>query len=125
CTHPRARRRAMRNPDWVRDEVIIALDLYVRAGRKQLPATHPDVIRVSELLRRLPIHGPAVRDETFRNPDGINMILGNFLGVDPAHPTPGLSRKNHLQEDVWRALARRPVALPPAGAAIGPAPDTP
>ncbi len=30
----------MRNPDWVRDEVILAMDLYFRAGRKQLPAEH-------------------------------------------------------------------------------------
>jgi 5-methylcytosine-specific restriction protein A len=114
----------MRNPDWVRDEVIIALDLYVRAGRKQLPATHPDVIRVSELLRRLPIHGPGVRDEKFRNPDGINMILGNFLGVDPAHPTPGLSRKNRLQEEVWRDFAEDPAALRRAADAIERALDT-
>src|SRR5262245_63826578 len=114
----------MRNPDWVRDEVILALDLYVRAGRKLLPPTHPDVIRVSELLRRLPIHGPAVRDETFRNPNGISMILGNFLGIDPAHPTPGLGRKNHLQEEVRRDAADDPAALRRAADAIERALDT-
>jgi 5-methylcytosine-specific restriction protein A len=40
----------MRNPDWVRDEIILAMDLYFRAGRKLLPANHADVIRLSQLL---------------------------------------------------------------------------
>jgi 5-methylcytosine-specific restriction protein A len=95
----------MRNPDWVRDEVILALDLYVRAGRKQLPPTHPDVVALSGILNRLPIHDSASRAATFRNPNGISMILGNFLGIDPGHTTPGLSRNNRLQEEVWADYA--------------------
>jgi hypothetical protein len=35
----------MRNPDWVRDEIILAMDLYVRAGRKQLPSGDEQVVR--------------------------------------------------------------------------------
>jgi 5-methylcytosine-specific restriction enzyme A len=103
----------MRNPDWVRDEIILAMDLYVRLGRKQLPATHNDVIALSELLNALPIHQRSGRDENFRNANGISMILGNFLGVDPMHAQPGLSRNNQLQERVWNefiddvALLRR------------------
>ncbi len=42
----------MRNADWVRDEFILAMDLYFRLGRRQLPAEHGDVIRLSELLNR-------------------------------------------------------------------------
>jgi len=108
----------MRNPDWVRDEVILAMDLYFRAGRRQLPAEHQDVIFVSNLLNRLPIHPPNARDETFRNPNGISMILGNFLGIDPQHQTPGLSRNNRLQEEVWRDFAAKPSALRQAADAI-------
>jgi 5-methylcytosine-specific restriction protein A len=29
------------------------------------------------------------------------MILGNFLGIDPLHDQPGLSRNNQLQSIVW------------------------
>jgi predicted HNH restriction endonuclease len=43
----------MRNPDWVRDEVILAMDLYIGAGRRQLPAAHPDVVALSGILNRL------------------------------------------------------------------------
>lgn len=92
----------MRNPDWVRDEIILAMNLYVREGRRQLPATHSDVIRLSQILNTLPIHPQSQRDENFRNPNGVSMILGNFLGIDPMHAQPGLSRNNRLQETVWR-----------------------
>jgi 5-methylcytosine-specific restriction enzyme A len=101
----------MRNPDWVRDEVILAIDLYFRAGRRQLPATHPDVILLSNVLNRLPIHDPASRAATFRNANGINMILGNFLRIDPDHDGAGLGRNNHLQDEVWADFAADPERL--------------
>ncbi len=101
----------MRNPDWVRDEIILAMDLYVRAGRKQLPPGHEEVVRLSQLLNRLLIHPMSLRDENFRNPNGISMILGNFLGVDPLHDQPGLSRNNQLQESVWKEFVENPSLL--------------
>lgn len=109
----------MRNPDWVRDEIILAMDLYVRSGRKQLPATHSDVIGLSELLNALPIHPRSQRDENFRNANGISMILGNFLGVDPMHAQPGLSRNNQLQERVWNEFIEDVALLRRTAEAIG------
>lgn len=101
----------MANPDWTRDEVILALDLYFRAGKRQLPSTDAEVIRLSDLLRRLPFHATDERSESFRNPTGISMILGNFLGVDPAYPGKGLRRHNQLQEQVWKDFAENPALL--------------
>lgn len=97
----------MRNPAWVRDEIILAMDLYFRAGRKQLSADHADVVSLSRLLNALPIHRSSQRDERFRNPTGISMILGNFLGIDPLHAQAGLSRNNHLQASVWQDFVER------------------
>jgi 5-methylcytosine-specific restriction protein A len=108
----------MRNPDWVRDEIILAMDLYLRAGRRQLAAGNEDVVRLSRLLNELPIHPLASRDENFRNPTGISMILGNFLGVDPLHSQAGLSRNNQLQESVWNDFIERPDQLRRAAEAI-------
>jgi 5-methylcytosine-specific restriction protein A len=108
----------MRNPDWVRDEIILAMDLYVRAGRKQLPPSHEEVVRLSQLLNRLPLHPPGSRDENFRNPNGISMILGNFLGVDPIHEQPGLSRNNQLQAAVWTEFIDHPALLTRTAQAI-------
>jgi 5-methylcytosine-specific restriction protein A len=101
----------MKNPDWVRDEIILAMDLYVRAGRKQLPPGHEEVTRLSRLLNDLPIHPASSRDENFRNQNGISMILGNFLGVDPIHDQPGLSRNNQLQATVWNEFIENPELL--------------
>lgn len=101
----------MRNPTWVRDEVILAMDLYLRTGRKQLSKGHPDVICLSQLLNALPLHHADQREESFRNPTGIEMILGNFLGIDPDQPQVGLGRNNHLQREVWDDFVDRLPAL--------------
>lgn len=101
----------MRNPVWVRDEIILAMDLYVRAGRKQLPPSHEGVVWLSQLLNRLPIHPKSLRGENFRNPNGISMILGNFLGIDPQLDQPGLSRNNQLQASIWREFIENPSLL--------------
>ena len=45
-----------KNPPWTRDELILALDLYFRVGRKQVDPPHPEVITSGTLLSRFPIH---------------------------------------------------------------------
>ena len=99
-----------RNPAWVRDELILALDLYFRVGRKHEPPTHPDVIGVSVVLNRLPIHDTK-ETEKFRNPAGVSMKLGNFLAHDPDYPGSGLSRGNRLEREVWDEFASNPGEL--------------
>ncbi len=118
-----SRGNEMRNPDWVRDEIILAMDLYVRAGRKQLPPGHAEVVRLSQLLNGLPVHPASSRDENFRNPNGISMILGNFLGIDPLHDQPGLSRNNQLQASVWQEFIDNPSLLHRTAEAIQAAAD--
>jgi 5-methylcytosine-specific restriction protein A len=39
------------------------------------------------------------------------MTLGNFLGIDPIHHQPGLSRNNQLQEAVWSDFIDQPELL--------------
>ena len=101
----------MRNPRWTRDEVILALDLFIRSERRQLPASHAEVIALSQAMQRLPYHPPEARDASFRNPNGISMILGNFLGIDPDYEGSGLGRNNQLQHEVWDELAGSPDKL--------------
>jgi len=45
--------RRPRNPPWERDELLLALDLYMREG--MLDDTHTDVQELSDILNRLPI----------------------------------------------------------------------
>ena len=94
-----------RNPNWTRDELILALDLYFRAGRKQLDATHPSVVQLSRLLNGLSIHASRLKEVDFRNPQGVSMKLGNFLSIDPDYEGTGLSRGSKLDREVWNEFA--------------------
>jgi 5-methylcytosine-specific restriction protein A len=94
-----------RNPDWTRDELILALELYMRAGRRQLEASHPDVVQLSKLLNQLPIHNQVLRNSDFRNPQGVSMKLGNFLSLDPSYTGVGLQRGGKLDREIWNEFA--------------------
>lgn len=63
--------QAGRNPDWTRDEIILACDLVRQVDWRPLRRTDLRAIELSELLRRLPIHRGVPRAETFRNPSSV------------------------------------------------------
>jgi len=89
-----------RNPDWTRDEIILALDLYHRV-RPPFDESDAEVVELSQLLGKLPIHPPETRSESFRNPAGVAMKLSNFLRLDPQYQGVGLQRGARLEEQVW------------------------
>lgn len=91
----------MKNPSWVRDENILALDLYFREDYDTLSNSHPEVIRISDVLQSLPIHDLSKRTDTFRNSGGVFMKLGNFLHLDPNDPRKGLSSIGKNDREVW------------------------
>ncbi len=108
-----------RNPNWTRDELILALDLYFSEGRKQLEASHPKVIALSHLLNQLPIHDKTLREIQFRNANGVSMKLGNFLAIDPEYEGVGLARGSKLEQEVWDEFANQPYELKRIAKAIG------
>ncbi|MEU6652737.1 HNH endonuclease [Streptomyces sp. NPDC046900] len=63
--------RAVQNPDWARDEIILACDLVMGNSWKGLDAQDPRVVELSALLQLLPIHADADRNDRFRNPNGV------------------------------------------------------
>jgi hypothetical protein len=75
-----------RSPAWHRDEIILALDLYVRAGclgGGVLPLKDDeDVIDVSRRMNALPIWAQSDRADTFRNPAGVALKLANFRAIE-------------------------------------------
>lgn len=92
-----------RNPTWERDELILALDLYFRVGLAS--DDHPDVIDVSRLLNRLPIHSVRPDPARFRNPNGVAMKLANFAALDPSYPGVALGRGGRRDAQVWEEFA--------------------
>ncbi|NEE57388.1 HNH endonuclease, partial [Streptomyces sp. SID8455] len=63
--------KAVKNPDWARDEIILACQLVMENGWKGLDAQDARVAELSGLLQLLPIHVEAERNEKFRNPNGV------------------------------------------------------
>lgn len=95
----------MSNPDWSRDELILALELYFREPSARGSKTHPEVQELSNILKLLPIHCGHDLDEDFRNPNGVGMKLSNFLRFDPSYEGKGLRRGSRLEEEVWNTFS--------------------
>jgi 5-methylcytosine-specific restriction protein A len=93
------------NPDWTRDELILALDLYFREPSARGSKAHRECIRLSEILNALPIHAKASHGTTFRNPNGVAMKLSNFLKYDPSYSGKGLSAGSQAEQEVWDTFA--------------------
>jgi 5-methylcytosine-specific restriction enzyme A len=93
------------NPDWARDELILALDLYFRHPPTKGSKNSPGVAELSDVLNRLPIHGDLKGFTKFRNPNGVYMKLCNFLRFDPTYSGRGLQRGSHAEKDVWDDFA--------------------
>jgi 5-methylcytosine-specific restriction enzyme A len=106
----------MPNPPWSRDELILALDLYLR--HQPSGPNDPEVIALSELLNRLSIHSERPDAQRFRNPNGVYMKLQNFRRLDPNSPGIGLTRGNKLEEVVWREFVGEPRKLQTTVAAL-------
>lgn len=99
-------RHGSRNPPWSRDELILALDLYLRHG--VLDATHGEVVELSAILKALPIHLRRPDPERFRNPNGVSLKLANFMALDPSRATRGMRRHGRLDAEIWNSLGNDP-----------------
>lgn len=73
----------MRNPKWHRDEIILTLELYYDLESGRMSSGSKEVIELSELLNKLPIHTIRPDAQKFRNPNGVALKLGNFKFFDP------------------------------------------
>lgn len=136
-----------RQAAWVRDEIILALDLYIDQGcllGGALPeARAASVVALSDELRALPIHPPSGRHEPFRNPKGVALKLANFraaerdirmdLGEPGADDLPiGMSAYSRTDRAVmteffgrWEAVAVEAAAIRAGSASTPPSTDQP
>jgi 5-methylcytosine-specific restriction protein A len=101
------------NPDWVRDELILALTLYLKRRPNPPGKASRDVVGLSNLLNRLGerLFPPGERSETFRNPNSVYMKLMNFRSLDPHYThsgKKGLTGGADADEDVWKEFASDP-----------------
>jgi len=95
----------MRNPKWHRDEIILALDLYFDKDLGSFDARNPKIIALSELLNRLPIFTQRPDAEKFRNPNGVNLKLSNFMAMDPNYRGQGMTSFSKLDKEVFEEFS--------------------
>lgn len=110
-----------RNVPWSRDELLLALELYLKNPRTP-PEKHTEEIRnFSSMLNKL---GGLLRvptKEKYRNENGVYMKLMNFRRFDPNFKSSGavgLKAGNKDEKVVWDAYATKPVELKKACDAI-------
>lgn len=99
-----ARTEGHGNPNWTRDEVILALDLFLSVDGKVPSKADARIIELSNLLRRLPYHREAAKRPTFRNPDGVGFKL---LNLRNAATGKGLGNISVVDRDVWNEFGHR------------------
>lgn len=109
-----------RNPVWKRDELVLALELYMK--HKRVPSeSHPDVIALSDLLGVLGKKASIEQNRTFRNRNGVVMKLANFQRLDPVYVElgfKGLSRGGKNEQIIWDEFAAFPQELAATAEAI-------
>jgi 5-methylcytosine-specific restriction protein A len=94
------------NPDWTREEVILALDLY-HAFDGKIPGSDDErICELSRTLRAFPYHSDAAREESFRNPAGVAFKLQNLRSVATGK---GLSNTAKIDREIWAELGTDPI----------------
>jgi len=110
-----------RNPVWSRDELILALDFYLRHRPRIPDQVSQEIGSLSDDLNRLGRILGLTGDETFRNANGVYMKLMNFGALDPdvaQGGRVGLQRGGKRDAEVWNQFYESQDALDAAAAAI-------
>ncbi|MBD9496679.1 HNH endonuclease [Ensifer sp. ENS01] len=103
------------NPNWTRDETILALDLYFKLNGV-VPSPKANEIReLSDILRSMPYHLQAAKQPSFRNPDGVGFKLMNLRQVATGK---GLGNVSNTDRQIWAEFGDRPEELHKLASAI-------
>lgn len=100
-----ARTHGHGNPNWTRDETILALDLYFDLHGKIPSSSNERVRDLSKVLRCIPYHVVASRQESFRNPDGVVFKIQNLRQVATGK---GLGNVSKTDRAVWTEFGASP-----------------
>lgn len=84
------------DPNWTRDELIVACDLLATCGWHELPTEDYRVIELSNFLQTLPIHSFSVRSSRFRSPSSVRRKMAD---IATQHPESHRRKANGSQLD--------------------------
>lgn len=103
-----------RNPPWVRDELILALDLYFTNPASPPGKASAAVHALSDLLNKMHRLTGAAASETFRNPNGVYLKMMNLRALDPTFTTAGkvgMQSGGALEKVIWSEYVGRRAEL--------------
>lgn len=93
-----------RNPAWSRDELTLALDLYVKTGGNPTAKDDAALEAVSAVLNKMHRLTGGGGSDTLRNRNGVYLKVMNFRSSDPAYLAQGkvgMQRGNRLESILW------------------------
>lgn len=114
ASRPGGRAMSLRPPAWSRDELILALDLYLRVGKAR--QHDPQIVGLSRILRSA--RGAEPTDQALRSPDSVHLKLQNFRRFDPSYGGTGMAGGNRLEVEVWTEFGSNPERLRAVAKAI-------
>lgn len=103
-----------RNPDWTRDELILALDLYLSNPSNIPGKASAEIITLSNLLNKMHRLSGGEITPTFRNPSGVYMKLMNIRAIDPTFTKQGkvgMNKGGDLVKVIWAEYAGKTAEL--------------
>ncbi len=92
------------NPDWTREETILALELYLKSRPKIPSKISSEVKELSKVLRSLPFHKQLDRQSRFRNSDGVVLKLKNIHAAATGQGLPNISKMERM---IWEELGEK------------------
>lgn len=92
-----------RNPNWTRDELVLAAEFYRRHAPYIPGKTSASLIALSDEILAAAARQGLVGLETFRNPNGVYMKLMEFRKYDPSYLGAGLGhgKWRDVESEVW------------------------
>ena len=85
----------------LREELILALELYFKLSFGQMHGRTPSVIALSDELKSLELHQNIPNPTSFRSPGSVSLKLANFKSFDPRRTGSGMEGSGLLDKLVW------------------------
>ncbi len=96
-----------RPPSWAWPELVLACELTERSDWHELDVNHPEVHKLSRLLRQLDIHPGAADDDRFRSTGSVRSKMMNLSHCHPSSTRRG-SNGGALDREVVDAFVKQP-----------------
>ncbi|WP_294674213.1 HNH endonuclease [uncultured Fluviicola sp.] len=90
----------MKNPDWNRNELILALNLYFSLSFGQMDGKNPDIKKLSNLLSLSNLNSGFSRSIS-----SVSLKLANFKRIDPISSSKGMTGGGKLEKDIWNEFS--------------------